>query len=482
MQKGDLVKVIKGGLLSTGWVGTVQWAGGDKVEVKFPDRARPLTYNVASLEEQIKPKPKKAEVKRNRVVERVEVLDIPDDSPVSILYKDNKGKLQTTRTKFLGMDKNGNAAFRGITLKLENIVYIYREGRDKHTFLKPEVNEYPFWVFEDKVEKALRNFLVQNDVAYLQDFGGMLYLPKWMEDADKLRPIKIKEIERFEIDEDAEFDDLIGLLDKELHKAVVTAKDSNMSYGVAYIDSDGNPKLYTTFGAACHYSIKTFTGAIKDPTKCKWLCGVQFIGNRYHGRHANEEYKQMIKDWTMWVMNDSPWSQYIITKTFEEALESGVKVKLDIPSNALMCTFYALRYPTEYQTKVETWNGAVKAGVHPTMAFFYAETNKIHNNTRGHHQLLDTHVINKEYLIKFLKHEQGGYLTKPWTENFRYDFVSIHHGVPRDANVGETAVTWLKKQDIYSDEERNIGTAFNPMMVKDVDFVKLQKLTEQLKA
>lgn len=483
MKKGDLVKVIKRGLMSTGWIGTVQWAGGDKVEVVFPERNRPLTFNVASLEQQVdKPKEPapKPEVKRKRIIDKVTTVMIPERDEMVLVRRGQDGKLVTVRTRFRGMEGDLIVCGNGQKVDVKDVIYLF-PLRNQYTFVKPEVNAMPFWIWEDERQVGIRDVVERDYGKVFIIEGGMEFHVDWLKEGQNLRLIETQEVERFEIEGEglALFN---GMFDEVCNKLAASnrkANGRNMSFAVTYLDNKGHVKVWEELGAACHYSMKTFAHDINQKqANVKWLAAVQFLGKRYED--GDKDTKALIQRWTEWVMNDSPWSQYIITKDFNEVVTSGVKVRLDIPSNALLCTMYALRYPTEYMdNRVKVWDEVVQQGLNPTMAYFYAETERFARDTSGHHQLLDTFSMDKQRLVNFIQHKVGGVVEKDWTETHRYANVSIHHGDKE--RPAQTAIAWLKKQDIFTGEEINVGGAFQQRLVKQVDLAKLQELVLKLK-
>lgn len=458
MNIGQQVTVIRRGLMSTGWVGTIVNIG-DKIEVKFPHRANTLKFSPKSLNI-ARPKPKKVK----------ELSFLYDEDEVVRIYYKRDGKIANNLTRFESYDKVNDIVkfIHNQHIKREDIVLVATGGM-RVKFNKPKEDAFPFWTFREEV-KELKIRGVDTTLNVFQCENGYFMHPDWLDKNPVYSGFELREVDapvELPQDDEATHKAYLEVLNNQFPQEDM--KRTGMSFALFYFNSKNKPKLYLQKGAACHYAMKTVDGEVVNNDKCIFKFGVQFITRAYHG--STNAYKEQTKKYLEWVMNDSPWSRYIITKSFDEALVSGIKVRIDIPSNAMMCTFYALRYPTEYKAKIERWNYWVNAGMNPSAAYFVAETDDMKRDTRSHHQLLDTASMSLDSVKNFINNGVGKTVTELYSKRRRYSDVSIHHG--EDDYNGNTGVTDIRKMDIYGNEEVNIGTAFNVKMGKAIDEQKL---------
>ncbi len=471
MKVGDKVRVKKPNLLSTGWNGTVIKVEGVKITVEFKNRQRPYYYGKGSLA--LIPNDKKAEpVKKPKKFITVNTPTLPVNTAVYVAYKNDRGVVKAYYDKIVDFDEDNIKFTINGSVKYTDILMMFDSGKEI-TFSKPEVDEYPFWVFkEDTIKKRISSVQLndKSEVSFKTKEGYILPL-KWVTDATTTLCIEQKQVEVEPPIEPANLDDAINKHINSKFK-LDRRKNARMSFGVVGIcKKTGKPLMVHRDGAACHYAMKTFKGDL-PPKNYDYKYGVQFITNNYYDGDA--ERKKLIEEYTMWVMNDSPWSRYVITKDWEDALANGIKVKLDVPDNAMMCTFYALRYPTEYMAKVTSWKRLVDAGMNPQAAFFCAETNMLHGDSQQHHQLLYTYKMSLDDLKNFINKGVGGIVNRNYTETYSYSRVSMHHA-SSEVNVAESAVKALRKMDIFGDEKAAAG-AFGGGGAKVADTEKVIKI------
>lgn len=453
MKVGDKVRVKKPNLLSTGWSGTITKVDGNYVTVEFKNRQRPLSYGKGSLS--LLPDDKKDEpAKKPKKFITVNTPTLPVDTVVYVSFKNERGAVKACLDKIENFDEDTIKFTVNGDIKYNDISMLFDTGREI-AFSKPEVDEYPFWVFEeDVIKKHVSSVYLtdKNEVSFKTKDGYILPL-KWVADAKSTLCIEQKQVEVEPPIEPANLDDAINKHINSKFK-LDRRRNARMSFGVVGINKkSGQPLMVHRDGAACHYAMKTFKADL-SPRDYDYKYGVQFITLNYYDGSA--ERKKLIEDYTMWVMNDSPWSRYVITKDWEDALANGIKVKLDIPDNAMMCTFYALRYPTEYLAKVTSWKRLVEAGMNPQAAFFCAETNMLHGDSAQHHQLLDTYKMSLDDLKNFINKGEGRIINGNYTDTYSYSRVSIHHA-SRDMNRADTAVKELRKMDIFGEEKAAAG-------------------------
>lgn len=201
-------------------------------------------------------------------------------------------------------------------------------------------------------------------------------------------------------------------------------------------DKTGMIRSELQTGAACHWNVK-----YQNEDGDRLLGVVQFITNKYRWDNRVSEYLE-------WVMNSSPWADCIETKDLDHAVKYGIKVKPYLPANQMMCTLYALRYPTEYMEVVNRWYDLVNnKECNPNAAFFLAETNYGANESFGHHKLLDTQYMNMDSLYRFINCKEGLLPDKPYGVDgyWNYKHVSRYHGVELGVDLGKkgTAIAFL---------------------------------------
>lgn len=292
MKKGDNVRVIKGGLMSTGWVGVVVAKRNGKVEVQFPNRANTLKYNEATLEVVAnvpKPAPK--------VQEKVEIVNgmMFEDNVNVILFVNINGDLRGFTTRFIGTTEDNKARFSNATYDFKDIVHVFPRN-EVVKFERPEHQEMPFWVFDDVKETRIMHV----STAYggsLTSADGYELLLKWISKDFNSRQITQHEVRRVD-GKNIEHEGAKALFAEKLEDATRRAKKARMSFSVAYITPKGQPKLYNNIGAACHYSMKTFTGELENRDKHQFLFGVQYLGRHYYDGDANE--KVAVEAWINW--------------------------------------------------------------------------------------------------------------------------------------------------------------------------------------
>lgn len=460
MKIGQNVTVIRQGIMSTGWVGVIVNLPDDrKAEVRFADRRRTLTFLRDSLSAIPMAKPNlKAKKKLTFIYD--------DLTNVRIIYKRNGG-VESRLTRVTGHDETANTItclnIAG-NIAVDDIIFLADIGK-KVEFVRPKEDGFPFWTFGDSVETTVMGW--DRQLGLIQGVKGMFFRTEWLKET-------VNGFEWRDVPVPVEMPEGDGAIEahflKKVKEVLPTEKMETvgMSFGIFLYDAHKKPILLKSLGAACHYEMKTFRGDIPNVSKAKLMFGVQFITRHYHG--ADDDVKARQRKYMTWVMNDSPWSQHIITKDFDEALVSGVRIRLDIPSNALMCTFYALRYPTEYPHKIVDWERYVDLGMNGAGAFFTAETICMKQDTRGHHQLLDTTSMGLDSLKGFINNKLGPTCTALYTERMTYSMVSIHHG--KEDYKGQTAVTCIRDLDIYGGVEK-AGGVFDRKEVAVIDDVKL---------
>lgn len=475
MNIGDKVKVIRKGLMSTDWIGTVQEVTDTSVRVKFPKRDKPLKYNIRSLA-RVKPAVVPKVDDRFELKEQRTLVGINDGS-YNIVFKDKDGG-QHARTTRIDNDMvdNVNCVINApaLTVKFDDIVYLVRNGT-LVKFKRPLNNQYPFYVFNDDEVEFRLNLFARSGAKDFDLIKANNYDMRvdWLANINDIKPKFVVEQVRV-LKEGMEFDknELYQLIKAKLANENDHAAKGRNCFGVVFRKKTTGEAYQKSFhGRPCHAMMNS-------------------AGNNYPAKDYDMEFAvqymcrilREVKhhDWLLWVMNESPWSRYCITKTIEEAMETGIRVRVDIPSNAMMCTFYALRYPTEYTKTVNAWRDYCDAGMNKAIAFFAAETNLLQHNTSGHHQLLDTYSMTLEDLIKFAKNEVGGVIEEDYNKSRRYRNVSVHHGSTKQRNNGgNTAVNRLRELDIFGGGEVK-GGAFGGGGGREVSLEKAIKVTNKL--
>lgn len=442
--------------MSTGWTGTIV-SIDDRIEVRFPNYRRgTLKFSPASLK--ALPMPKKKVL--SFIHDREQVL--------RVVYKHNAKYLsRMVRFDSFDLERDVVKFSHGIEVARKDLLVAVPNGAAVK-FERPEVDGFPFWMFGDTQEVAITGF--DNQLGVLNCTGNIMMSPEWVNKDIRTTGfgyVEVKEPVAKPDNNDEVVNDYVKLLAAKFPDGAM--KLAGMSFSMFYYDEFNKPRIYLQKGAACHYAMKTVEGDLRDKRKCSFEFGVQYITRHYHG--ADKVYKKQTEKYLEWVMNDSPWSRYILTKSFDEALATGIRIKLDIPSNAMMCTFYALRYPTEYSDKIVTWNKWVDAGMNGAGAFFMSETKDLESDTASHHQLLNTKSMDLDSVVNFIKHGVGEVVTDIYTKTLRYSDVSIHHG-KRNLK-GETGLQAIRKLDIFKEGEVEAGGPFNRRMVKAIDGKKV---------
>ncbi|QEG09162.1 hypothetical protein CPT_Phriendly_010 [Vibrio phage Phriendly] len=432
--------IVRHGLVNTGRVGRALRTEGNKVVLRMNHNNKDLTLNAMSIEphqvqqpapappapqaaqpvanELVKPKEKKAVKKQ-----KVKVLDVPPrDSWLILKSKDGTSVSLHNNRDFVFDDNRVLARWTDNDLTDRYVGWF-----DKNTALianKPQdIMEYPFWdefLMGERYHFSPRRIGMQHKAHYVEDINGLLVNAKWIDTAN------INKHKEIEIDVDVDGKEVLPELEEQIRLAM--QKDAQAATGLSfavYYTKKGTGKLIhkRRDNAACHYHMRCFVDN-KLAEKIDMQCAAQFITDNYFGDIKKEEVYRYLS----WVMNDSPWARYCVTKDIEEAKTGGIRVRTDIPANAMMCTFYALRYPTEYCHVVRSWCKYTNEGLDGTVAFYKAETRDYERDTASHHGLLDTFSMTLKCLEAFVNNEVGGTVTKDYDKWFNYDIVSRHHG------------------------------------------------------
>lgn len=469
MKIGDKVKVIRQGLMSTGWTGKVVNRDGMSVCVAFDGRNKALTYNIKSLELVKKPVVKQED---KFDIKEVNALTLEDKRQTyALAHKNGKGEVKIIQV-ILSNENVDNDAQKLITgaidIAFKDIIYLVKSNA-LLTFKRPEVNEFPFYVLDkDKAEIPFNRFENIDMIAA----GGYNMPIKWLEDINSIKPTfekkQIRVLKQGVVFNQGEVFDEVA---DQLRKVNNSNDNAKNSFGVVFRNKKtGKLTVWHKFNRPCHYYLQSTN---HDPATSHAEFAVQFMCKNLRRDDGNN----LTREWLEYVMNDSPWSQYIITKSYDKALDTGILVRTDIPSNAMMCTFYALRYPTEYPEKIEAWKEYSDAGMDKAVAFFAAETNLFQQDTSGHHQLLDTHSMSLDALIKFANKEVGGKLTRKYIESLSYNNVSVHHGDGK--RPAKTAVSSIREMDVFGGNKA-AGGAFGGGGGRKVSLEKVIKVTNEL--
>lgn len=468
MKIGDKVKVIRQGLMSTGWTGKVVNRDGMSVCVAFEGRNKALTYNIKSLELVKKPVEKQED---KFDIKGVNALILEDKHQnYTLAFKNGKGEVKFTQAIFSNDEVDNDAQklnVNGFNIAFKDIIYLVKCNA-LLTFKRPEVNEFPFYVLDkDKAELPFNRFENIDMIA-----AGRYNMPiKWLEDINSIKPtFEKKQIRVLKqgvvFNQDEVFEQVADQL-REINNDNVNIKNS---FGVVFRNKkNGELTVWHKLNRPCHYYLQT-TGYLPETSHAEFA--VQFMC-----KNLRRDDNNLRREWLEYVMNDSPWSQYIITKSYDTALDTGILVRTDIPSNAMMCTFYALRYPTEFHEKIKAWKKYSDAGMDKAIAFFAAETMLFQKDTAGHHQLLDTNSMSLDALIKFANKEVGGKLARKYTESLSYDNVSVHHGDGR--RPAKTAVSSIRDMDVFGGDKA-AGGVFGNGGGKKVSLEKVIKVTNEL--
>lgn len=467
MTVGSRVRISKQGLKNTGKFGTVVAIPADRPhirEVQLDDmqKGKTLKLKVESITE--------LKLKKELVMPQLPKFVLLGDhrNPEIHTFRPIANKIEVRddgryRLHLLTEDK---------TVKAEEILgFICRNTQVM--FKKPaNVDEFPFWIWDDAVRGDLINGVTDDAGSKILHGRQANYRLSWL-DIDSCKP-QYKDV--IEIPKQPiappkdELEQAYRLTEKQSEKL----QGSGLCFGIVYRNKNNELKLVKRERAACHYGMKTMSGALKgedDERDCTPAYGVQFITKKYYG--ATDDYNATIDQYLTWVMNDSPWSQYIITKDLKVAKKRGILIRLDIPDNAMMCTFYALRYPTEYTAKIIAWKKWVDLGMVGAGAFYAAETGDFLADTAGHHQLLDTHKMNLDDLKNFINHGVGRVLRDKYTQTWSYGDVSAHHGSRRDGAYAESAMKELQEMPDLFTVEKGGPMARDKYVVKEAQMVAI---------
>lgn len=454
---GNQYIIVRRGLVNTGRVGRAIRTEGNKVVLRMHHNNKDLTLNSMSIEphqvQQPAPPPPPApqaaqpvandlvKPKENKAVkkQKVKVLEVPpQDSWLILKSKDGTSKVIANARDYIFEDNCVTSRWDDV-----DITERYLGWFDKTIPLfanKPEnVMEFPFWdetVMAERYHFAAARTGMQHKTSFIRATTGVLVSLEWL-DLGCIR--KYTEIE---IDVDDDGKELLPELEEQIriamHKDAQQA--AGLSFAVYYTKKDTGKLLHKRRdNAACHYHMRCFVDN-KLAETIDMQCAAQFITGAYFGGdvEAEEVYRYL-----SWVMNDSPWARYCVTKDIEDAKTNGIRVRTDIPANAMMCTFYALRYPTEYWVVIKNWCKYTNEGLDGTVAFYKAETRGYDRDTATHHGLLDTFSMSLANLEAFVNNEVGKTVTRDYDKWFNYDMVSRHHGCTNRRD--RTALNELKE-------------------------------------
>lgn len=498
MKIGDVVIgneyiIVRRGLVNTGRVGRAMSIMGNKVVLRMFHSNKDLTLNAMSIEpREVRPAPiaeqpqaaPKFEAndlvkpKQKGAVKKVKAkVFLAPQEKSWYLYTSHKGEFVYGYTSEIEFNNNSVVNKR----TGEDITERYLGWFNRHTQItakRPQnIMEFPFWAEDMGAEYKFfpQSAKMSHGIVYIEAEYNVAI--SWI-DPDSL--CKFTEIE---IEVDADGNEVLPDIDEQIADAM--RKDNKaalgLSFAVYYLNKEtGKIEHKRRDGAACHYGMRTFiNNNLADKIEMK--CAAQFITKAFYINYFRdeEEMHPEVDRYLTWVMNDSPWARYCVTKDIEEAKKGGIRVRTDIPANAMMCTFYALRYPTEYGYKIRNWCEYTKGGLDGTIAFFKAETRGYERDTKAHHQLLDTYLMDLNHLVQFINNEVGGVLYEKYDEIFNYANVSAHHGTTQP--VGKTAIQSLQEQFKPKKVEEN-----HPVLgkiVKDIPAVTQidEFLTKQLK-
>lgn len=433
---GQEYRIVRKGLVNTGRIGRAVGKNGFKVKLLMHHNNTEPTLNAMSVEpvekgvkakkqidvnENRKPvdnelvKPKKKPAKK--FVERDVLIEPAEDAVVLI---EKNGVVSSVSRRILAFFDD-RLEVNGQDYTKEYLGFIPRGAKFKVN--KPDnIMEYPFWNDDDMQDgmeltfKTWRNGFGSTILTTEENFD---ILAKWIDRATLHKMGKAK----VEVDDNG--NEVIPPLEEQALKRM--EKDAKEAGGLAfalYWDYRGKLESGTRNHAACHYHMRCFVDGDKRKD-AKALFAAQFITDH---RYYNLK-KELVDRYLTWVMNDSPWSDYIVTKDLAEGKEKGIRVRTDIPANAMMCTFYALRYPTEYRDVITLWGRYTDEGLDPTIAFYKAETRGYDRDTASHHGLLDTFSMTLQDVIDFANKKRGKIVDEIYgVKYFNYKNVSVHHG------------------------------------------------------
>ncbi len=351
------------------------------------------------------------------------VLETPPEDAWCIIIRDGVRRAVRAHT----LDFVGNDVFskmRGDKLTEKYLGWC--DTKNPIRVVKPQdIMEYPFWA-EDMGDE-----LIVNLKKYHSDFGITYFRTdtadiniNWI-DAKTLG--RVTEVE-IEVDDKGEevLPEIAVQISNMMKKHAGTA--TGLSFSLYAADKEtGAVWGEQRNNAACHYNMRCFLND-GQRKRLEVKCAGQFITDKYY-RHTDTVSNEEVDRYVTWVMNESPWARYILTKDLETAKEKGIIVRTDIPSNAMMCTFYALRYPTEFPAVIKRWADYTKAGLDGSIAFYKAETQGYRKNVCSHHGLLDTFSMDIERLVAFINNEEGKVKEDRYDKQHNYANVSIHHGL-----------------------------------------------------
>jgi hypothetical protein len=127
-----------------------------------------------------------------------------------------------------------------------------------------------------------------------------------------------------------------------------------------------------------------------------------------------------------WLLNESPWklAGVIPKKTsLRFAMKHGFVIQnLDLPANLIGNFCIATRQPYEYLNMVKRWSQFCKDGVHPNVAYVFAEGLYGYNSWRtvSHgHEAIDPVLISVEAVSNFC-HGKVGWPNQPFKKSGNY--------------------------------------------------------------
>lgn len=146
-----------------------------------------------------------------------------------------------------------------------------------------------------------------------------------------------------------------------------------------YCIVEGNPNRPSVrcWYGPCHSRVNTCTGILAmatSPHVSVWRDPCLRIGrgSSYDGS-LEGFYDKAVLFWE-YLVNDSPWRDVFLTKGLQEAEETGVLIRTDLPSNFVMQGVIGTRMPHEFPNRVELWYDVVQAGGDPDLAVLLSES------------------------------------------------------------------------------------------------------------
>lgn len=199
---------------------------------------------------------------------------------------------------------------------------------------------------------------------------------------------------------------VVGVSPKALKEARTLKHGEKVPTRYGFIKKD---RFVVSVNTACHAGLSY--PPIEQPDYV-----VQYIDTERSKEEARRAFAE-------WLVNFSPFRSVFVTKDIDAIMKDNfIVASTDHPSNLMAGGIMATRIFSEHQNVGRVWYGLVKAGLHPSLAFYVAydfkteaDERTLYPTSSSHTGCFDTNCTSREGLVNILM-DKPVYLA---TSNYR---------------------------------------------------------------